>query len=362
MAWRQWRPYVSVARRRGQAARKMDALRKKGVDIQPIHIKGRKIARTFWGEAWCHHLESFSDFDNRLPRGRTYVRNGSVCHLEIAKGKIQAKVMGSELYKITIQIKTLPKKKWKAVKDRCAGRIGSLIELLKGDLSDNIMSVVTDRKNGLFPLPGEISLDCNCPDWAVMCKHVAAALYGVGARLDETPSLLFVLRGVDHAELIVADAEAAMNVTTASSGGPRLDDSDLSAIFGVDIAAEDAAKTATATPEKTSRKKRTTKKRAAKKVTAKKVTVKKTPAAKAKKRGPAKPAKKTAKKKKAVRKTASTAKKTVKKAATTTKKAVKKATRKKSGTTKATESASRKTSTAKKVAQKAKGRRKAAKQ
>ena len=192
----------------------MESLRKRGVDIQPVEIEGRKIAKTFWGEAWCDHLESFSDFENRLPRGRTYVRNGSVCHLAIAKGKIEAKVSGSEIYNLRIQIKTLPAKKWKAVKRRCAGQIGSLLELLQGNLSDHVMEVVTDRKEGLFPLPGEISFDCDCPDWAVMCKHVAAVLYGVGARLDEKPELLFTLRGVNHEELIDADAEAAVSAAT----------------------------------------------------------------------------------------------------------------------------------------------------
>ena len=102
----------SVAERRRKAAKKMDALRKKGVDIQPVTIEGRKIASSFWGEAWCDHLESFSDFENRLPRGRTYVRNGSVCHMAVAKGEIEAKVSGSELYNVKVSIKTLPGKKW----------------------------------------------------------------------------------------------------------------------------------------------------------------------------------------------------------------------------------------------------------
>ena len=220
MAWYgygDWKPYVPVAQRRQQAKRKMEALRKKGVDIQPVEIEGRKIAKTFWGEAWCEHLESFSDFANRLPRGRTYVRNGSVCHLAITKGHIEAKVCGSELYTVKITIKPLAEKKWKAIKSRSSGQIGSLLELLQGRLSDHVMEVVTDRKEGLFPLPGEMTLVCSCPDWATMCKHVAAVLYGVGARLDDKPELLFTLRGVNHEELIETDAEQA--VTKATSRG-----------------------------------------------------------------------------------------------------------------------------------------------
>ncbi|MCU0982307.1 MAG: hypothetical protein MUF25_24385 [Pirellulaceae bacterium] len=240
----EWRPYVSVRQRRAQAQTKMNALRKKGVDIQPVEIEGRKIAKTFWGEAWCDHLESFSDYANRLPRGRTYVRNGSVCHLEINQGEILAKVAGSELYNLRIQIKTLPANKWKAIKARCAGEVGSLLELLQGKLSGHVMQVVTDRNEGLFPLPGEISLKCDCPDWAVMCKHVAAVLYGVGARLDQKPELLFKLRGVDHEELIAADAEAAVSAATSRGKSKRLNGGELSDVFGIDLdTSEDSAVT-----------------------------------------------------------------------------------------------------------------------
>ena len=261
MAWYQWKPYVPVAQRRRSAQKKMDALRKKGVDIQPIKINGRKIARTFWGEAWCDHLESFSDYSNRLPRGRTYVRNGSVCHLAISKGQIQATVAGSELYDVTIKISTLAKSKWRSVKKRSAGQIGSLLELLKGELSANVMEVVTDREHGLFPLPGEIKLNCSCPDWAVMCKHVAAVLYGAGARLDDKPHLLFLLRGVDHEELITADAEAAVNASVNSGSGTRLETEDLSEIFGIDISPDESLKAVAEPVKKKSARKQTSKKR-----------------------------------------------------------------------------------------------------
>jgi uncharacterized Zn finger protein len=218
--------------------KKMDALRKKGVDIQPVTINGRKIASSFWGEAWCEHLESFSDFENRLPRGRTYVRNGSVCHMSIAKGEIEAKVSGSELYNIKVSIKTLPGKKWTAIKGRCSGQIGSLLELLQGRLSDHVMEVVTDRKEGLFPLPGEMSFHCSCPDWASMCKHVAAVLYGIGARLDAKPELLFTLRGVNHEELIEADAEKAVAAATSRGKSKRLAADEIGTVFGIEIDAD----------------------------------------------------------------------------------------------------------------------------
>jgi uncharacterized Zn finger protein len=233
-----FRPYVPVAVRRDRALKKMEKLRKKGLDIKPVQIEGRKITHTFWGQAWCDHLESFSDYDNRLPRGRTYVRNGSVCHLEIERGRISAMVSGSKIYTVEIDIKTLPPGKWKEVKNRCAGQIGSLLELLQGRLSKNVMSVVTDRHKGLFPLPGEISLKCSCPDWAVMCKHVAAALYGVGARLDEAPELLFLLRGVDHEELISAEVGVAAAAAGQTGGRRRIADDTLADVFGIEMSEE----------------------------------------------------------------------------------------------------------------------------
>ena len=307
MGWysHSWAPYVPVAERRRRAMKKMAALRKKGTNIQPIEIEGRKIAKTFWGEAWCEHLESFSDFENRLPRGRTYVRNGSVCHLAIKKGKIEAKVIGSDIYNLRIKIRTLPAKKWNAVKRRCAGQIGSLLELLQGKLSDNVMGVVTDRKGGLFPLPGEISFNCDCPDWAIMCKHVAAVLYGVGARLDKKPELLFKLRGVNHKELIDTDAEIAVPTATTSGKSKRLDDGELSDVFGIDIAVNESNKSSRNTPKKkaTKKKKTSTAKRSVKKKTKKK-TVKKASTVKqaVKKKTVKKTTKKVAKKKSAQKK------------------------------------------------------------
>jgi uncharacterized Zn finger protein len=243
-----WAPYVSVAERRRKAQKKMDALRKKGVDIQPVTIHGRKIAGSFWGEAWCEHLESFSDFENRLPRGRTYVRNGSVCHLAVAKGAIEAKASGSELYTVKVSIKTLPGKKWTAIKGRCSGQIGSLLELLQGSLSDHVMTVVTDRKEGLFPLPGEMSFGCSCPDSARMCKHIAAVLYGIGARLDDKPELLFTLRGVNHDELIEADAEKAVAAATSRGKCKRLAANEIDAVFGIEIDSDTADASAGTAP------------------------------------------------------------------------------------------------------------------
>src|SRR3954470_20475358 len=179
MGWRyDYKPYVPVAKRRAQAAREVAKRVKKGQAVFPVVIEGRAIVSTFWGKAWCTNLESYSDFENRLPRGRTYVRNGSVVDLKIEKGRIKALVSGSELYEVGIDIAALPKQKWSALKRQCAGKIGTLVELLQGKLSKAVMATVTDREQGLFPKPKEIEMTCSCPDYAGMCKHIAATMYG----------------------------------------------------------------------------------------------------------------------------------------------------------------------------------------
>ena len=212
-------------------------MRKKGLVVQPIVIDGRVIAKTFWGKAWCENLESYSDFENRLPRGRTYVRNGSVVHLEIQPGRISALVSGSELYSVEITISSLPDPHWKCVKSQCAGQIGSLVELLQGRLSKSVMDVVTQRGGGLFPKPAEIKMKCSCPDWAGMCKHVAAVMYGVGARLDDKPELLFLLRKVDHLELIAGAVDSAPVVGAGKSRGKKtIAAGDLADVFGIEMA------------------------------------------------------------------------------------------------------------------------------
>ena len=229
-------PYVPVAQRRRNAEKEAAKLQKKGTVLTPIpRLQSRTIAQSFWGRAWCTNLESYSDFANRLPRGRTYVRNGSVVHLSIQPGRIEALVSGSSLYKIAIAIKPCPPAKWQALCAHCAGEIGSLVDLLQGKLSERIMSVMTQHDTGLFPSPAEIDLDCSCPDWADMCKHVAAVLYGVGARLDEKPELLFTLRSVDHTGLIAHAARATQFSSAATPGEGELSEADVPALFGIEI-------------------------------------------------------------------------------------------------------------------------------
>jgi uncharacterized Zn finger protein len=231
-----WKPYVSVAERKRQAVRRIADLRKKGRSVAPVTIKGRKIAETFWGISWCDNLERYSDYATRLPRGRTYARNGSVVDLQIGKGKIAAIVSGSELYDVTVSIAQVARPRWKAICRDCAGSIDSLVELLQGRLAEGVMDRVCRQGDGLFPAPREIKLSCSCPDWAGMCKHVAAVLYGVGARFDEEPKLLFVLRGVDETELLAGADRGLTMAKPAANADNVLDDGDVAALFGLEMA------------------------------------------------------------------------------------------------------------------------------
>ncbi|MCC7380280.1 MAG: hypothetical protein IT384_00510 [Deltaproteobacteria bacterium] len=230
--------YVTVEERRRTAEARLETLSRRGRPAQPVRIerRGRAIAHSFWGQAWCRNLEAYSDYANRLPRGRTYVRSGAVIDLEIAPRKIRAEVSGSELYQVTIGIAPLEPERWRSIVRAGRGGIDSMISLLRGELSEGMMAIVTDPVAGLFPSPQEIKLACSCPDWATMCKHVAATMYGVGARLDHEPRLLFELRDVDPEELVTGGGVAAALVQGQGVRSDKmLDTQDLSALFGIEI-------------------------------------------------------------------------------------------------------------------------------
>lgn len=156
--------------------------------------------------------------------------------LQIAPGEVKAVVSGSELYKAAVKVSPVPKVRWNSICKDCSGAIDSLVELLQGRFSKGVMERICRQRTGLFPSPDEIKLSCSCPDWASMCKHVAAVLYGIGARFDEQPELLFKLREVDQKELI---ARAGTGLPLAKKGPAKekvLDGGDLSEIFGLEMA------------------------------------------------------------------------------------------------------------------------------
>jgi uncharacterized Zn finger protein len=231
----EWQPYVPVAERRRKAQREMDMLKKKGHPVSPVVIEGSAIAKTFWGKAWCDNLTRYSDYSNRLPRGRTYVRNGSVVDLQIDSGEVRAMVSGSEIYRVDVTVSALKKVLWTSVCTDCAGAIDSLVELLQGRFSKGVMERICQQQTGLFPSSSEIEFSCSCPDSAYMCKHVAAVLYGIGARLDQQPELLFKLRKVNENDLI---AKAGKGLPLSKGKPARekvLQSDDLSQLFGLEL-------------------------------------------------------------------------------------------------------------------------------
>ncbi len=236
MSFYSWKPYVSAAERRKKSARAAARARKAGTNLSPVAVSRGAIAKTFWGKAWCDNLERYSDFANRLPRGRTYVRNGSVIDLKITEGEVQAQVVGSSLYKVAVRVLAVPGKRWHSISADCAGSIDSLVELLQGRLSRAVMERICSPNTGLFPAPREIQFNCSCPDWASMCKHVAAVLYGVGARLDEQPELIFRLRRVDAKELVMQAGAGLPKSKQATPSGKVLDDPHLADVFGIEMA------------------------------------------------------------------------------------------------------------------------------
>ncbi|MEZ6055843.1 MAG: SWIM zinc finger family protein [Planctomycetaceae bacterium] len=260
MGWGyEWAPYVSVAQRKRNGVAEATKIIGKGNSLKPIKITGRKMATTFWGAGWCSHIEKMGDYANRLPRGRTYARNGSIVHLEITTGQIFAMVAGSELYQIKIQIDPLPKKTWKQLCGTCAKSVRSVIDLMRGKLPDEVITTLTDPKTGMFPKKSEIGLMCSCPDGAYLCKHLAAVLYGVGNRLDQSPELLFVLRDVKQQDLIGSSLSDNVDTITSGSSSSSFDNDELSDIFGINLALADEG------PVVSKQAKRVTRKRSVKK-------------------------------------------------------------------------------------------------
>ncbi len=231
-----WKPYVRVADRRRKARKAVEKSRKNGEVYLPVTLGGHAITRTFWGKAWCRNLERYSDYANRLPRGRSYVRAGAVVDLRIGAGEIAARVSGSSLYRTTITVSALPKARWQALASDCAGSIDSLVGLMQGRLSKHVMERICREGKGLFPSPKEIAFSCSCPDWAAMCKHVAAVLYGVGARLDESPELLFTLRKVDAGALVARAGEDLPLAKRAPDARKVLDAARIAEVFGIEMA------------------------------------------------------------------------------------------------------------------------------
>lgn len=231
--------YVSVADRKIKAQRQINKLSKKGEILNPIVIEGRVIASSFWGKAWCKHLEKFKDQDYRLERGRSYLRSNSVIDLVIKNNTVRAHVMGSSAYTVRVEFSPVSHDKWQKIVSHSTGKIDSLVSLLKGSFSKEVMAQMVDVDAGLFPGLHEVNIQCSCPDWSALCKHSAAVLYGIGHRLDHSPELLFTLRGVNHLDLLKIDS---LDYLVPDAQDTNLE-GDLSAIFGINLVEQDLTKT-----------------------------------------------------------------------------------------------------------------------
>ncbi|MBN1524931.1 MAG: hypothetical protein JW904_10630 [Spirochaetales bacterium] len=236
-----WPEYIPVSEKRAKAERKIEQLRKKQKEIHPIIIEGSKLSNTWWGTAWNKNLESYADYSNRIGRGRSYVRHGAVLDLKIKPGKVTALVQGSrnKPYSVTVDIKQISSPKWIKIKQSCEGKLASVAKLLEGSFPRELKELFAGKGSGLFPSPNEISFDCSCPDWAGLCKHTAAALYGIGKRLDDDPSLFFTLRKVKMDELVsevVKDKSKSMLSKAKKKTSRVIADADVSAMFGIEMA------------------------------------------------------------------------------------------------------------------------------
>lgn len=232
--------YIPVAEKRKRAEKTIEKLKKKNPNISPVIIEGRNIAKTWWGKSWNDNLESYSDYSNRIGRGRSYVRNGAVLDLKINIGNISALVQGSakKPYEVEINIKSISKEIWDRIAKECAGKIDSLEEIMEGKFPKAMSELFTAKGKGLFPTPKEITMECSCPDWATMCKHIAAVLYGVGARLDDNPALFFTLRNVSIDDLIKETVNKKSQQLLEKSGVKShriLDDTDILDMFGIQM-------------------------------------------------------------------------------------------------------------------------------
>ncbi|MCD6353903.1 MAG: hypothetical protein J7M06_06830 [Proteobacteria bacterium] len=238
--WDYYPRYVSVAEKKAKAAKKLKQLKKKNHNIKPVIIEGSSIVRTWWGKSWNRNLERYADYSNRIGRGRSYVRHGAVLDLQIDAGKVESLVQGTreKPYSVSIKIKAIKKNIWREIKASCGGKLDSLQELLTGKFPKALGEIFMAQGSGLFPSPKEIKFSCSCPDWAYMCKHVAATLYGIGARLDEDPGLFFKLRKVEMKVLVTGAVEDKTRklLEKAKKKTKRvIAESDLADVFGIDM-------------------------------------------------------------------------------------------------------------------------------
>jgi uncharacterized Zn finger protein len=231
-------PYVTFLSKNKMAKVEIEALKKQGIILNPVIITDSKIAHSWWAVSWNKNLESYADYKSRIARGRNYLKNDAVLDLKIEKGLVQALVQGSSRkpYKIEVKIDPLSPAKWEKLLAVCANQIGSLSDLVEGRFPKTLENLFMIKGEGLFPSNREIRFSCSCPDAAYMCKHVAAVLYGIGARFDEDPLLFFKLRDLDFEALLSKSIEQKMQnlLKNADKKSDRvIEDEAIFDLFGI---------------------------------------------------------------------------------------------------------------------------------
>lgn len=212
----------------------------KNKDYDPVIFEGNsrsKICKSWWGDAWCRNLDRYADWDNRIDRGRSYLRNGTVIDLKMNGGEIYAKVQGSREtpYTVKITIDPINEKKSRKIEKQAAGKIQNIEALLTGTFPESLKEDFF-QEGMLFPSLKEIHFNCSCPDWASLCKHVAATLFGVGVRLDTDPKIFFQMRGINIEDFVEKAISGKLEkmLKNADKITPRIiKDSEIMNLFGV---------------------------------------------------------------------------------------------------------------------------------
>lgn len=238
MSWENEDTKLSAEAIQAKLEKKIARRRQEGEPLQSLLPNAKRdLCTTFWGQAWNRHLVAHAQYQGAMSPARTALRRGQVMDLQITPGEARSVVAHHDLWEVHIHIKPLDEETWSELKTACAGKIGSLLELLDGKLSDEVMREVTHTEHGLFPSPGEIRCRCTCEDESDLCRHSAATLYGVGVKLDESPALLFELRQVNPAELsaAVTSSMGEWDLPDFAINAEDLPMGDLSALFGIDL-------------------------------------------------------------------------------------------------------------------------------
>ncbi|MFK3981934.1 hypothetical protein ACI2K4_16350 [Micromonospora sp. NPDC050397] len=176
------------------------------------------IGASWWSRRFVDVLESFA-LGTRLTRGRAYARAGQVLSLEVAPGVVSAVVQGSRPrpYAVTVRLRPYDAEVWGRIETVLAGQALFSAQLLAGDLPPELERVFAEADAPLFPAAiGDLAMRCNCPDFAVPCKHLAASFYLLAEAFDADPFQLLHWRGRTREELL--DRLRTLRAAAGASG------------------------------------------------------------------------------------------------------------------------------------------------